>query len=75
KPRTQLKQSKLSRGADRLAAHKYPSHLTVSLKELLIWAKNAPNLKDILEMLEKYPAQLEDPYLRDRSMEHHWEVA
>ncbi|ETO62874.1 hypothetical protein F444_19282 [Phytophthora nicotianae P1976] len=34
----------------------------------------APNLK-VLEMLEKYPAQLEDPYLRDRSMEHHWEVA
>ncbi|ETN17684.1 hypothetical protein PPTG_21676 [Phytophthora nicotianae INRA-310] len=29
----------------------------------------------VLEMLEKYPAQLEDPCLRDRSMEHHWEVA
>ncbi|ETI30370.1 hypothetical protein L917_06365 [Phytophthora nicotianae] len=59
KPRTQLKQSKLSRGADRLAVHKYPSHLTVSLKELLTWAKTAPNLKDVLE---KYHVQLEDPY-------------
>ncbi|ETL24368.1 hypothetical protein L916_21621 [Phytophthora nicotianae] len=25
-------------------------------------------------MLEKYPVQLEDPYLRARSMECHWKV-
>ncbi|ETO99554.1 hypothetical protein F441_23033, partial [Phytophthora nicotianae CJ01A1] len=37
-------------------------------------AKNGPNLKDVLEMLEKYPVQLEDPYLRARSMECHWKV-
>ncbi|KAG6946043.1 hypothetical protein JG688_00016244 [Phytophthora aleatoria] len=74
KARTQLKQLKLTRGADQLAARNCPSHLTVSLKELLAWARNASNLKEVLEMLEKYPVQLKDLYLRARTMGCHWEV-
>ncbi|RAW22376.1 hypothetical protein PC110_g21183 [Phytophthora cactorum] len=74
KARTQLKQLKLTRGADQLAVPNYPSHLTMSLKQLLEWATKASNLKEVLEMLEKYPVQLKDLYLWARMPECHWEV-
>ncbi|ETI45390.1 hypothetical protein F443_10013 [Phytophthora nicotianae P1569] len=32
------------------------------------------NLKFVLEMLDKYPVQLEDPYLRSRNIECQWEA-
>ncbi|KAF1779074.1 hypothetical protein GQ600_12210 [Phytophthora cactorum] len=72
KRETQLKQLKLTRGADQLAVPNYPSHLTMSLKQLLEWATKASNLKEVLEMLEKYPVQLKDLYLWARMPECHW---
>ncbi|KAG7375381.1 26S proteasome non-ATPase regulatory subunit 11 [Phytophthora pseudosyringae] len=70
----QLRQTKLSSQPDRLAVHKYPSGLTVSLDQLLVWARNTPNVKFVMEVLEKYPVQLEDAYLRSRTITCHWEL-
>ncbi|KAF1782529.1 hypothetical protein GQ600_2779 [Phytophthora cactorum] len=67
----QLRQTKLTA---RLAVHTYPSGLTVSLDQLLTWARSTPNLKYVMEMMEKYPVQLEDAYLRARSIECRWEA-
>ncbi|KAL3656714.1 hypothetical protein V7S43_018378 [Phytophthora oleae] len=71
---TQLRQTKNSPGASRLAVHKYPSHLTVRLDELVTWARNTPNMKHVLTMMEKYPVQLTDAYLRLRVIKCQWEA-
>ncbi|KUF82031.1 hypothetical protein AM587_10001081 [Phytophthora nicotianae] len=70
----QLRQTKLATGPARIAVHKYPSGLTVNLEQLLTWARNTPNLKFVLEMLDKYPVQFEDAYLRGRSIDCQWEA-
>ncbi|KAG6580146.1 Zinc finger SWIM domain-containing protein 3 [Phytophthora cinnamomi] len=57
----QLRQTTISLKADRLAVHKYPTELAVTLDQFLIWARNTSNLKYVMEMLLKYPVQLEDP--------------
>ncbi|GMF30391.1 unnamed protein product [Phytophthora fragariaefolia] len=64
----QLRQTKLTSGPDRLAVHKYPSDLIVSVDQLIIWARCTPNLKHVMELLQKYPVQLEDAYLRVRAI-------
>ncbi|ETP09246.1 hypothetical protein F441_14880 [Phytophthora nicotianae CJ01A1] len=71
---TQLRQTKISPGASRLAVHKYPSGLTVKLHEFVTWARNTQNMKNILAMMKKYPVQLTDAYLRSRVIECQWEV-
>ncbi|ETI32967.1 hypothetical protein F443_20294 [Phytophthora nicotianae P1569] len=70
----QLRQTKLATGPACIAVHKYPSGLTVNLEQLLTWARNTPNLKFVLEMLDKYPVQFEDAYLRGRSIDCQWEA-
>ncbi|KAF1789247.1 Ulp1 protease family, C-terminal catalytic domain [Phytophthora cactorum] len=70
----QLRQTKLTLGPQRLAVHKYPSGLTVSLHELVIWARSTPNAKYVMEIMEKYPVQLEDAYLRSRTIDCQWEA-
>ncbi|KAG1713390.1 hypothetical protein DVH05_001177 [Phytophthora capsici] len=71
---TQLRQTKISPGVSRLAVHKYPSGLTVKLHEFAMWARNTPNMKNILAILKKYPVQLTDAYLRSRRIERQWEA-
>ncbi|KAE8899216.1 hypothetical protein PF010_g19593 [Phytophthora fragariae] len=70
----QLRQTTLTSGQQRLAVHKYPSGLSVTLDQLVIWARNTANLKCVAEMLDKYPIQFEDAYLRGRSIECNWEA-
>ncbi|KUF83751.1 hypothetical protein AM587_10004100 [Phytophthora nicotianae] len=70
----QLRQTTLTSGQPRLAVHKYPSGLTVTLDHFVRWARNTPNLKFVMETLAKYPVQLEDPYLRARTIECRWEA-
>ncbi|KAG2847078.1 hypothetical protein PC111_g946 [Phytophthora cactorum] len=60
----QLRQTKLTKESDRLSVHMYPSGLTVRLDQLVMWAQNTPNLKNVHETMDKYPVQLEDAYLR-----------
>lgn len=71
---TQLRQTKISPGVSRLAVHNYPSGLTVKLHEFVTWARNTPNMKNILAIMQKYPVQLTDAYLRSRVIECHWEA-
>ncbi|KAF1791305.1 hypothetical protein GQ600_17150 [Phytophthora cactorum] len=52
----------------------YPSGLTVNLDQLLVWARNTPNLKPVMEMLNRYPVQFDDAYLRGRSIDYQWEA-
>jgi hypothetical protein len=68
KLRTALRQLRQTKLPDRLAVHSYPSNLTVSLDQLLVWARNTANMKVVMEMLERYPVQLEDAYLRSRTI-------
>ncbi|EGZ27605.1 hypothetical protein PHYSODRAFT_473580 [Phytophthora sojae] len=70
----QLRQTTISLKADRLAVHKYPTELAVSLDQFLIWARNTSNLKRVMEMLSKYPVQLEGAYLRARKIDCHREI-
>ncbi|KAE9047748.1 hypothetical protein PR001_g4077 [Phytophthora rubi] len=70
----QLRQTKMTLGPDRLAIHKYPSGLSVSLDQLVGWARNTANMKYVMEMMEIYPVQLEDAYLRARTIECRWEA-
>ncbi|RAW37568.1 hypothetical protein PC110_g6165 [Phytophthora cactorum] len=65
----QLRQTKLTKESDRLSVHMYPSGLTVRLDQLVMWAQNTPNLKNVHETMDKYPVQLEDAYLRARTIE------
>ncbi|KAG1706844.1 hypothetical protein DVH05_027696 [Phytophthora capsici] len=74
RPRTTAKQLTQTKLQPRLAIHKYPTGLTVSLDHLLVWARNTPNLKYVMEILEMYPVQLEDAYLRARTIECRWEA-
>ncbi|POM76669.1 Hypothetical protein PHPALM_6063 [Phytophthora palmivora] len=67
----QLRQTKL---ITRLAVHKYPCELTVPLDQFVIWARNTDNIKYVAEMVDKYPVQLEDAYLRSRTIQVGWEV-
>ncbi|ETP28142.1 hypothetical protein F442_22571 [Phytophthora nicotianae P10297] len=60
--------------ATRLAVDKYPSDLTVQLYEFVIWARNTSNMKLVAEMMDMYPVQLDDAYLRARTIECGWEV-
>ncbi|KAG1697985.1 hypothetical protein DVH05_015469 [Phytophthora capsici] len=70
----QLRQTTLTSGQPRLAIHKYPAGLTVTLDRFVRWARNTENLKFVMDTLAKYPVQLEDPYLRARSIECRWEA-
>ncbi|EGZ21225.1 hypothetical protein PHYSODRAFT_494041 [Phytophthora sojae] len=70
----QLRQTTISLKADRLAVHKYPTELAVTLDQFLIWARNTSNLMRVMEMLSKYPVQLENAYLRARKIDCHWEI-
>ncbi|KAG6941928.1 hypothetical protein JG688_00018404 [Phytophthora aleatoria] len=70
----QLRQTKLVPGPARIAVHKYPSGLTVNLDQLLVWARNTSNLKPVVEMLDRYPVQFDDAYLRGRSIDCQWEA-
>ncbi|ETM32925.1 hypothetical protein L914_19779 [Phytophthora nicotianae] len=62
----QLRQTTLV--PERLALHKYPSKLSVTLEELVAWARNTPNMKFVLETMNKYPVLLEDAYLRTHTI-------
>ncbi|KAF1777514.1 Ulp1 protease family, C-terminal catalytic domain [Phytophthora cactorum] len=46
RPRTTTKQLRQTKLTARLAVHTYPSGLTVSLDQLLTWARSTPNLKE-----------------------------
>ncbi|GMF22248.1 unnamed protein product [Phytophthora fragariaefolia] len=70
----QLRQTKLTSGPDRVAVQNYPSDLTVSVDQLIEWARCTPNLKHVMELLQKYPVQLEDAYLRVRAITCQWEL-
>ncbi|KAF1785280.1 hypothetical protein GQ600_9055 [Phytophthora cactorum] len=70
----QFRQTKLVHGPARIAVHKYPSGLTVNLDQLLVWARNTPNLKPVMEMLDRYPVQFDDAYRRGRSIDCQWEA-
>ncbi|KAG7377017.1 hypothetical protein PHYPSEUDO_012324 [Phytophthora pseudosyringae] len=70
----QLRQTKLTPGPNRLAVHKYPSGLSVPIDQLVTWARNTASVKDVVEMMERYPVQLEDAYLRARTVECQWEA-
>ncbi|ETK84865.1 hypothetical protein F441_10392, partial [Phytophthora nicotianae CJ01A1] len=37
-------------------------------------ARNTANLKTVVEMMDKYPVQLEDAYLRSKAIECRWEA-
>jgi len=74
KLRTALRQLRQTKLPDRLAVHSYPSNLTVSLDQLLVWARNTANMEVVMEMLERYPVQLEDAYLRSRTITCQWEL-
>ncbi|KAK1947984.1 Zinc finger SWIM domain-containing protein 3 [Phytophthora citrophthora] len=69
---THLRQSKIT--SARLAIHKYPTGLTAKLDELIIWARNTPNVKHVLTTMEKYPVQLTDAYLRLLVIDCQWEA-
>ncbi|OWZ16722.1 hypothetical protein PHMEG_0009447 [Phytophthora megakarya] len=69
-----FKQSKLTSGAQRMAVHRYPSYLTVTLDQFVVWTPNTANIKYIIEMLHKYPVQLEDAYLRPLTIQCAWEM-
>ncbi|POM66549.1 Hypothetical protein PHPALM_17574 [Phytophthora palmivora] len=58
----------------RTAVHQYPSGLIVSLDQFLVSARNTVNVKLVLGMMDKYPVQLKDAYLRSRTIECGWEV-
>ncbi|ETO59279.1 hypothetical protein F444_22349 [Phytophthora nicotianae P1976] len=66
KTRSNPKQLRQTKIATRLAVHKYPSDLTVQLYEFIIWARNTSSMKLVAEMVNKYPVQLDDAYLRAR---------
>ncbi|GMF15316.1 unnamed protein product [Phytophthora fragariaefolia] len=70
----QMRQMTLSAKSGRVAVHKYPSDLSVTLDQLLTWARNTPNLKDVMSIMEKYPVQLDDAYLRARTIECQWQL-
>ncbi|ETI54306.1 hypothetical protein F443_02848 [Phytophthora nicotianae P1569] len=74
RPRTTTKQLRQTKIATRLAVHKYPNNLTVQLDEFVIWARNTSNLKVVADMMDKYPIQLEDAYLRSRTIQCSWEA-
>ncbi|ETO61398.1 hypothetical protein F444_20590 [Phytophthora nicotianae P1976] len=48
--------------------------LSVTLDELVAWARNTPNMKFMLEIMNKYPVLLEDAYLRTRTIVCVWEA-
>ncbi|ETP02500.1 hypothetical protein F441_20448, partial [Phytophthora nicotianae CJ01A1] len=40
----------------------------LTLDELVAWARNTPNMKFMLDIMNKYPVLLEDAYLRTRTI-------
>ncbi|ETP37581.1 hypothetical protein F442_14608 [Phytophthora nicotianae P10297] len=74
KTRSNPKQLRQTKIATRLAVHKYPSDLTVQLYEFVIWARNTSSMILVAEMVDKYPVQLDDAYLRARTIECGWEA-
>ncbi|GMF43240.1 unnamed protein product [Phytophthora fragariaefolia] len=68
----QLRQTRLV--PERLALHKYLSGLPVTLKDLVAWARNTPDIKFVLEIMDKYRVQLDDAYLRARTIVGGWEA-
>lgn len=47
---------------------------TVPLHHLIMWTRYTPDLKYVLEIMEKYPIQLDDAYLRSRTIDCQWEA-
>ncbi|GMF56078.1 unnamed protein product [Phytophthora fragariaefolia] len=70
----QMRQKTLSAKPDRVAVHKYPSDLSVSLDQLLTWARNTPNLKDVKSIMETYLVQLDDAHRMARTIECQWQL-
>ncbi|KAF4142525.1 hypothetical protein GN958_ATG08256 [Phytophthora infestans] len=63
----QLSQTKLATGSARIAVPKYARGLTVKLEQLVIWTRNTPNSKFVLEKVDRYRVQFDGVYLRSEA--------
>ncbi|KAG1713189.1 hypothetical protein DVH05_000909 [Phytophthora capsici] len=51
----------------RYAVIEYPQELTATVSDVITWANNTPRLKDVADVLEKYPCIMNEQTLRGRS--------